>query len=91
MRYMLATLIGISNYFSTCCFKNTLISLPNDNNSLISLVRELHKWPCQNKTTTLAVVFLFCFPILARVRKLGGKTRTCFANLRTVKNKRLEI
>ena len=28
-------------------FKNSLISLPNCNKSLISLVRELHRWPCQ--------------------------------------------
>ncbi|MCR4917617.1 MAG: hypothetical protein K5912_01585 [Alphaproteobacteria bacterium] len=44
----------------------------------------------KNKNTRLGV-FLIGFPILSRVRKLGGKNYARFTHLRTFKKKRLEI
>ena len=47
--------LGISRY--SYLFKNSLISLPNCNKSLISSVRELHRWPCQKSKTPIFSVF----------------------------------
>ena len=52
--------------------------------SRIKSVRELLKWPCQNKTTTLAVVFLFRFTMVPRVRRLNFNKHHSFTHLRTI-------
>ncbi len=52
--------LGMSRY--SYLFKNSLISLPNCNKSLISLVRELHRWPCQKLKIPEWVFFIFVQP-----------------------------
>lgn len=65
------------------------MSFPNCNKSLISFVRELLKWPCQNRQNRISAVFLFAFPILSQVRKLGMKNTSLFADLRTFYKKKV--
>ena len=52
--------LGMSRY--SYLFKNSLISFPNCNKSRISLVRELHRWPCQKSKTPVWVFFIFVQP-----------------------------